>query len=102
MLRTTIIESSLPYTRPVHVVGVSHQDKSNFVDERKFENLMKQEYPVNRVSFCRCAFKYNFNLCAFLVTNYRHRFGTTGAMLANANRAACMGSQDDFVMAALD
>lgn len=51
MLRTTIIESSLPYTRPVHVVGVSHQDKSNFVDERKFENLMKQEYPVNRVSF---------------------------------------------------
>lgn len=51
VLRTTIIETSPQYTRPLHIGGgVSQQEKLNFVDDRKFENLMKSDYPVNRVS----------------------------------------------------
>lgn len=53
-------------------------------------------------SFCRWLFDFVFILCTFSVSNCRHRFGTTGAMWANANRAACMANQDDFVMAARD
>lgn len=88
-IKTAIIEPYAIITRQ-SLIGKT-PEKSNLIDDRKYGNLMKQEYNFNRVrrhfhSIQACGNYILFGV--YINISFRHPYGVNGANPVNVNQDA--------------